>query len=251
MLIFSDVDGTLLEDDGTCRLPAGRLARAARQHRVVLASSRDVGELHAVHELLGWSGEVIAEDGAVIATADGTELLGTARGGLLEVLHATLPDHITAPLLASEPARARQRLGSVLLPRQMVDAEMRAKLEAAGLQAMPGGRWTTLTQGSTKGSAARAMAVRWGVTRWAAIGNAPNDATLLSASWRSFVIRNPDGHDPALARIAGATLLTVPGPEGWLEMLDLLDQPTGNPPGKEHHDADAALDDQHPHDPGT
>ena len=102
-----------------------------------------------------------------------------------------------------------------------------------------------------KGSAARVLAERWGVTRWAAIGNAENDATLLRAAHRAFVIRNADGHDPVLSRIPRAVLLTAPGPDGWLEMLALLDQSPGNGPEKESERDDSALDDHDSHDSGT
>jgi len=251
LLIFSDVDGTLLDAEGRCLLPPAALQSAARLHQIVLASSRDLEELQAVQHELGWHGDLIAEDGAALLYQGQPERLGVARDELIRRLRDLLVPAEADRLLASEPREARGRTASLLLPIAAATPMLRQRLEAAGLRMTPGGRWATITAESTKGTAAGVLATRLGVPRWAAIGNAPNDATLLGEAWRSFVFRNPEGHDPVLARIDGAVLLSAPGPEGWLEMLDLLDRPTGDAPGKERQDDDAAVDHHHPDDSRT
>lgn len=251
MLIFSDVDGTLLADDGTCPLPVGELRRVMERHEVVLASSRDVDELRDVQELLGWHGGLIAEDGATLVHEGDIELLGAPRAVLLRRVRDTVGPGVADVLLAAEPAAARNRLASILVPIATATPMLREQLGSAGLRLTPGGRWATITAGSTKGTAARVLASRLGVTKWAAIGNAENDATLLCEAWRAYVIRNPEGHDPELAQIDGAVRLTVQGPEGWLEMLRMLEPRAGDTPGKERLDDDAVVDHHHPDDPGT
>ena len=252
MLIFSDVDGTLLNEEGYCPLNPATLQRAAEQHQVVLASSRDVAELVPIYQRHGFSAWCIAEDGAVLGHPDGaTELLGTPRPGLLTAMRDALSSAELNALLGVEPTAARERAASVLLPISVATPMLRQRLEGARLRLTIGGRWATITAEASKGIAARVLGQRLGVTRWIAIGNAANDATLLGEAWRAFVIRNPDGHDPVLVRITEAELLTAPGPEGWLEMLRLLDQPTGHVPGKERPDDDAAVDHHHPDDSGS
>ena len=252
MLIFSDVDGTLLGEDGTCPLPGPTLRDAAQQHEVVLASSREISELAPIASQFGFSSWCVAEDGAVIGRPEGVvDILGVPRARLVAAMRSSLSTREHAALLGSEPIAARQRLASVLLPISVITPKLRDRLEMARLNVTVGGRWGTITSESNKGVAAGVVSTHLDVPCWAAIGNAANDATLLGEAWRAFVIRNPDGHDPALAVIPDAVLLAAPGPAGWLEMLRLLDQPTGDSPGKERHDDDSAVDDHHPDDPGT
>ena len=251
LLIISDVDGTLLGDDGKCSLPIPLARQVASRHQVVLASSRDAAELAGVQAQTGLSGSLIAEDGAVLVDHGRLDVLGVSRGVLLQRLAAALPPLESAALLAAEPRFAHGRRASILIPSRLATAERCARLHDAGLSLVPGGQWATITSGMDKGGAARVLADRWGVTRWVAIGNAPNDATLLRGAWRSFVIRNPEGHDPVLSRIPNAVMLTAPGPDGWHEMLDLLDQPPGDAPEKESHDDQSDVDHHHSHDTGS
>ena len=251
MLIFSDVDGTLLADDGSCALSTADLHEVGSRHQVVLASSRDAEDLAGVRARLHLRGGLIAEDGAVVLDRAGVELLGLARDALMQRITEKLTPAEQAVLLGAEAPSARQRLASILIPSPLATPERHAQLHAAGLSLVPGGQWATITSGVTKGGAARVLAGRWGVTRWAAIGNAPNDATLLRGAWRSFVVRNPEGHDPVLSRIPGVVLLDAPGPDGWREMLDHLDRPPGDAPEKESHDDQSDVDHHHSHDTGS
>jgi hydroxymethylpyrimidine pyrophosphatase-like HAD family hydrolase len=249
VLIFSDVDGTLLDDTGRCPLPLATLHAAGLRHEVVLASSRERSELHPLQHEWKFHSWCIAEDGGVIAHADGEpEVLGVTRPELLARMSAALTHAEQVALLNSEPRAAQGRLASLLLPIGVITPKLRHLLEAVGLRVTAGGRWATVTAGTHKGFAAGRIGERLGVRRWAAIGNAANDATLLGEAWRAFVIRNPEGHDPVLSRIDGAQLLAAPGPDGWLEMLELLEQPPGDLPEKESHDDRTAVDRHRPHD---
>ncbi len=67
-VLFTDVDGTLLDADYTVGVPQAILERTFDKHSVVLVSSRTVTELFALQEQLGLYGECIAENGGVVAT---------------------------------------------------------------------------------------------------------------------------------------------------------------------------------------
>lgn len=223
MLIFSDVDGTLLDSSGNCPLPPELRERVASQHQVVLASSRTVAELGPIQQQLGWSGPMIAEDGAVVLdTAGDVSILGVARAALQHALAGAIGVARATTLAAQEPDGQSDRRASILLPAADATAAQRAALGTAGLNLTVGGRWATITAGSSKGTAARHVAERLGITAWAAIGDSENDAPLLSSAERGFVIRHHDGHHPLLSRIPGVVLLETRGPLGWSEMLQRL-----------------------------
>lgn len=225
MLIFSDVDGTLLDEDGRCPLPSGLFQKVASAHQVVLTSSRHTGELREVQQRLGLNGLVIAEDGSVVAGPnDFVTLLGSSRAGLQQRILEALGSEQAGTLLALEPAGQRARLASILLPVKVVDAPLATRLAAHGLSLTPGGRWATITSGSNKGRAAVHVATTLGVETWAAVGDSANDEPLLRAAHRAFVIRHHDGHHARLRGIEGAVLLDGFGPLGWPEMIDHLEQ---------------------------
>ncbi len=222
MLIFSDVDGTLLDASGRCPLPGKVLSEIASRHRVVLASSRHTEELRQVQAQLGLAGPVIAEDGAVIADPDaGTTTLGVARDELVARMAEAVGRSGTSALLAMEPDDQQPRLASILLPASIADESLKERLARSGLALTVGGNWATVTSGSDKGRAAVRLAAAADVEHWMAIGDSGNDAPLLRAATAGYVISHDGRHHPTLRRIPGVTLLTADGPFGWIEMLKL------------------------------
>jgi predicted mannosyl-3-phosphoglycerate phosphatase (HAD superfamily) len=225
MLIFSDVDGTLLDEDGRCPLPSGLFQRVASAHQVVLTSSRHTGELREVQEQLGISGPVIAEDGSVVTGPnDSITLLGQGRAELHRRVSLALGEAQATDLIRMEPPAQGVRLASILLPATVAQDSLVARLAAQGLSLTTGGRWATVTSGSNKGRAAVHVATTLGVESWAAVGDSANDEPLLRSAHRAFVIRHPDGHHPRLRGIEGATLLQGFGPLGWAQMIEQLEQ---------------------------
>ncbi len=226
MLIFSDVDGTFLQDDGTLPFQAAELAAIAHDHAVVFASSRTGRELQALQYRVHWPGWAVAEDGAVLLAPDGTlEVTGAPLRELTGALEARGQGDVLRLLQRDAPVQA-DRIASLLLPRAVAEAPEWAGFRAAALSAdlrcSAGGRWATLTRGADKGRGAQVVARRLGHEVDVAIGNDANDVSLLAAARRPFVIRNPPGHHPALARLPRAFLLDAPGPQGWKEMVRAL-----------------------------
>jgi HAD superfamily hydrolase (TIGR01484 family) len=225
-LIFSDVDGTFLDEAGAVPFETGWLQDVAECWRVIFASSRTAADLTALQERLGWQDWAIAEDGSVLVSPTGEEeILGVARDEIeARARHAGVWRQV-AELV---PVTTGRRVASVLLPRMVAEAaefaDFRAGIVSADLRCSAGGRWATLTGGSSKGRAASVLMSRLGVTRGIAVGNDANDESLFLSVTRSFVIRNHDGHHPRLVAVPGATLLESPGPLGWKEMIGALQQ---------------------------
>jgi predicted mannosyl-3-phosphoglycerate phosphatase (HAD superfamily) len=223
-LIFSDVDGTFLDEAGAVPFEAGWLQGVAECWRVIFASSRSATDLTALQERLGWQDWAIAEDGSVLVSPSGEEeVLGIGRD---EIEARTRHVGAWAPIAELLPVTTGLRLASVLLPRAVAEddefADFRERIVSAGLRCSAGGRWATLTGGSSKGQAASLLMGRLHATSAIAVGNDANDESLFRGVTRPFVIRNPDGHHPRLAAVPGATLLESPGPLGWKEMISAI-----------------------------
>lgn len=249
-VLFSDVDGTLMDERERLAIGPRDMAAAAPKVEVVLTSSRTIAELLPIQARLGLVAPLIAENGAIIALPSGWRgsrvgrlrriaetdwrvvTLGATGGRLRPIVRRcaaragvtlveqrdTLPDR----------GRAVGRTHSILA-RDSGDAARDARfqrlLQTRGLEATHSGRWLAITRGADKASGARfllALAARRGApfALAAAVGNAENDITLLAAVERPFVIRNPRrGHDPALASLPRAHLLEAVGIAGWPEAL--------------------------------
>ena len=254
-LIFSDVDGTLIDDFGGNAFEPCRAA--AMWAHVILASSRTVVELARMQEQIGITGPVLAENGAVVAVPRDYALLDELPGRREDViildrawrvghlapgfdaLHARLK-HLAAPdrdLVAkaitaaksSLDREAKARWHSVLLamPSGPESERLISVFRGAGLRAEPGGHWMQLVSDADKGQAAEALTAAWAVQHrqpWTlAIGDESNDTSLFAAVDRAFVIRRPGlGHHPALMAIPHAEPLEDEGIGGWSEMLARL-----------------------------
>lgn len=260
-LLFSDVDGTLI-DRAYRRMPSSQqLEHIAGVSRLILVSSRTIEELRHLLDMWGVTADCIAENGALIATRDealasalGAEPDPDAEGWWIRGLAASRDETLQATRRVLESAglsanpvdtlplatfaglsgyavddalRARSRRHAVLLmplPARALDA-----LRAAGLEAEFGGRWVTVLHGANKGRAVAQYLDAWHAIRGAAhtvgIGDAPNDASLLQAVQLRFAMPRDDGSvDPSLTALDGVIPLPVGGTDAWEAVLQSLDQ---------------------------
>lgn len=187
-LIFSDLDGTFLDETYRPALTGGEAAAVFARHAVVWVSSRTADELLEVQQRIGHHGDAIGENGGVLVSPDRGF---AARFGLPEPLgeawvvtlaapredtatrvkrafdaaggSARTLDDIGAAELARrsgygirDAERALRRRASVLL----VDADLAEPATSAALAALRrqgaavahGGRWISVVQGADKGS---------------------------------------------------------------------------------------------------
>ncbi|MEO6444228.1 MAG: HAD-IIB family hydrolase [Gemmatimonadaceae bacterium] len=232
-LLFSDVDGTLLDADDRLGFTPDDLASLAPSVELILNSSRTIPELCALQDRLAFRAPMVAENGALVAmdAADRAPEGGyfhRVMGRRLRVFALAKPalvvraqvgriaaamgaayddqrDVLTRSATAHTPAarQALQRTHSVLFRARVgEDAATHAafirRLRDEELFVTSGGQWTAVVDGSNKGMAARWLVdalrtSRKETHRIAAIGDGENDEALLAYAECAFVVRNDDG----------------------------------------------------------
>lgn len=245
-LIFTDLDGTLLDHDSyrwdAARPMLDRLRRAGIP--VVLASSKTAAEMIPLRAAMALGPvPMICENGAGLVGADNR---AAAQPGPHARLRATLAR--IAPGLRADfegfsdmaPARLAELTGlppeaAALAARRQFsepgvwhgDAESRARfvraLAAAGIAARQGGRFLTLSFGGTKADRMAEISDRYGNPPTVALGDAPNDAEMLQAADHAILIANPAAPPmPPLRPRGRLRRSTAPGPAGWAQELAAL-----------------------------
>lgn len=241
LVIFTDLDGTLLDHETYSHAPAdAALARLrAAGIPLVIASSKTAAEIAPLRRALGFAHvPAICENGAGLLPAlaeDAAEAGDHAR--ILAALEA-LPETLRAPFRGfSRMGVAELAALTGLPPPQAALARRRrftepglwegsdaardafiAALAALGIDAREGGRFLTLGTGRRKADRMAEILAGYGDPPSLALGDAPNDVEMLEAATRGVIVANP--HRAPLPRLAGEDTgriirTTRPGPEGW------------------------------------
>lgn len=245
-LIFSDLDGTLLDHDTYDTSPALPALQQAREygHAVILNTSKTAAETLRWHHQLHLGGAYIVENGAAIHAADGALLqtLGVERATLLEHLaqirqdngfkfcgfsDASIEQIVEWTGLSRENAeRASQRSWSEplkWLDRDAAIEDFRQALEACGLQLLRGGRFWHVQGRHNKASALRQLQASEQPDATVALGDGENDVAMIQAADIGVVVRSPAHAYPQLASPPRRLLLTQHfGPAGWAEAMDII-----------------------------
>jgi mannosyl-3-phosphoglycerate phosphatase len=245
LIVFSDLDGTLLDHESYDWRPAEPALAALRERRtpLILASSKTAAEIAPLRAELGFSHcPAIVENGAGTLPAQGAQAdkaesrYADLRAALDRVPQALRRDFsgfgdmgvtgiMGATGLPEEAARfaADRRFSEPGLwsgagedKARFIDA-----LAALGVKARSGGRFLTLSFGGTKAQRmTEIIADMFDNDRpfTVALGDAPNDIEMLEAADRAFIIKNPHGTSlPPLAGEEDGTITRTaqPGPAGW------------------------------------
>ena len=242
MIVFSDVDGTLLDRDTYSHAQAAPAIAQLRANGIplVLVTSKSRAEVEALREKLGNTDPYIVENGAAAVMPGGADLLfgttaaaaraalrqaaGTAGvrvRGFSEMPIEEVCDRTGLPAAAAALA-SRREYGEPFVMLEGAPEPLREALSALGFQLTLGGRFYHVLGGCDKGRAVRAVAERLGDADTAGLGDAPNDASFLGVV--RWPILMPSPHLETMRQLLPyARIAPQPGPAGWnLAVLELL-----------------------------
>ncbi|WP_417519728.1 HAD-IIB family hydrolase [Marinobacter sp.] len=261
LLIFSDLDGTLLNYENyrwqQARPALERIAEAGIP--LILNSSKTAAEIRILRQQLGNTDPFIVENSAAVVIPpdtfgnDSEQIVhfGAPRAEVLKVLaaqresgalfrgFADMDDDELAQLTgldSSSASRARERLGTEPLVWQGSEGErirFEAALGAKNLRLVKGGRFYHAMGIFDKADGARFLQNKYreqyrelyGDERVTAIalGDSPNDQQMLEEADIPVVIRGINSNEVQLPSEKHAMRSLKPGPEGWNEcVLNLL-----------------------------
>lgn len=255
MIVFSDLDGTLLDHEtysfDAAKPALGRLK--SEGHILVLASSKTAAEIAPLRDAMGFSHcPAIVENGAGLLEAgdSGGADDRSAHDDVLAALSG-LPSRLRSRFEGFsdwDVAEVARRTGLSLEEAEKAamrrfsepgiwsgsDADLEefvVLLSQSGITGARGGRFFTLSHGSTKASQMDAIVAMYpdagGDPKIVALGDAPNDIPMLEKADLGIIIANRAhaGIGPLQGEAAGTIIRSVElGPEGWNEeMLRVLD----------------------------
>jgi len=248
-IVFTDLDGTLLDHhsyDFRPALPA--LKQLADMNiPVILASSKTAAEIAPLRKNLSLSEyPAIVENGAGVLPAGQHARTDDSDYWRIRMALSQMPPPLRQHFTGFGDMSARQvadHTGLSLTQAQQAktrlysepgiwsgdDAALQAfvaALKAQNISHRYGGRYLTLSYGSTKADRMAEITAHFKADRIIALGDAPNDLEMLLAADHPILIRNPEakpltGLTPAQSEMIIRS--TLPGPAGWNEtILELL-----------------------------
>lgn len=247
LIVFSDLDGTLLDHD-TYAFDAARPALARLQALnipLILASSKTSSEIRELQNRMGITDyPAIVENGAGVLWPEEDGNTGSDYDRLRIVLADTpvaLARHFkgfddmsttevarVTEMPVEHAQRAKDRRFTEPGIWSGTDQELDAFLEhlaTKGVRARQGGRFLTVSFGARKSDQMATIAERLGRFTTIALGDAPNDAEMLEMAEHPVIIRND--HAPAMPHLRTTARIrhsALSGPAGWnTEMMALLD----------------------------
>lgn len=261
LLIFTDLDGTLMEHESYSIEPAaGALAELSRRQVMpIFNTSKTRLEILAIQEQLNLEAPFICENGAALFNRDteGTlvaeQVFGAPASQWLQTVHnlreqenfafegftdwnADEVSKLTG-LDTDAAVLAKQReYSEPVLWRDTASALKRFEdaLASLELQLMEGGRFISIQGNYSKRTAMDWLrnAVAEEETISIALGDSPNDASMLEAADIAVVIKSGKSEQIQLQNPKHIIRTHRPGPAGWhdaiMEILAMLDSGTLN-----------------------
>ena len=245
LMVFTDLDGSLLEPKTySFELAKPGLRELSANNTVpVFASSKTCKEISNLQKITGLFGPLICENGAAIF--DNSEIettlikvfgeprvtwmadlnrlrkeldadfTGFADLSLTELINLT---GLSAEAAADSLAREFSEPITWKDSREKLD-QFKIKLRALNLVALEGGQFISIQSNFDKG-----LAMRWWISRLKkisptiiALGDSPNDTSMLSAADIAVVIRSAKSESLEIIGPQKIIYTAKEGPEGWSE----------------------------------
>jgi mannosyl-3-phosphoglycerate phosphatase len=261
--ILTDLDGTLLEPDGSaCEEVRSALAELARRRLPVCPlTSKTACELRAIVRDLTLRAPASFENGAGVLRADGTvelqpgavpvgdlvavaERLRAATGAPLRTIFDLSDGEVTAltALQGAALAAARQREATLpLVVEAAWDETIRAALpDLPSLRVVRGNRFLHLQGNHDKAGVVPRLIelLPGGSGALVACGDSPNDAGLLARATLAVIVPGLRGPHPDLVRLfPTARVAPLPHGRGWAAAIrDILAEAAGTPAHDGHEE---------------
>ncbi len=264
ILVFSDLDGTLLDHETYSFAPAKPALDRLKSLNIplILASSKTETEMRALRDALSLETPMIVENGAGIAGLEGDTSGRPCYNeirSLLNKMPASLRKHYQGfgdwsvgeieertGLTRDAAERAAERQFSEPGVWDGTEADLalfEELLSEAGFMAVRGGRFTTIMPKTSKGEAMAKIAAHFAGAPSEkavkiALGDGANDIVMLEAADHGVIIANPANKPMPLLvgeREGKIRRSSLAGPHGWNEMinalLDELKPQAANPSG--------------------
>ncbi|WP_306257455.1 mannosyl-3-phosphoglycerate phosphatase [Pararhizobium sp. IMCC21322] len=252
MIVFSDLDGTLLDHETYSYAEADNALALLRERRIplILASSKTAAEIFPLRQTLGFQHcEAIVENGAgLLAPGNPDGNAATDYEQILDLL-SDLPNDVRAGFTGFSDWSAQEvadRTGLSVqnseLAKQRYFSEpglwsgndqafdaFSYQLQEKGLVVQQGGRFISLSFGGNKAGQMLEIQKRYHRANQRAysiaLGDAGNDIAMLEAADLGVIIPNPDHKGiPRLDGEASGSIIraVAPGPRGWNETIKTL-----------------------------
>ncbi len=240
-VLFTDLDGTLLDQDTYAPSPEARVVvdeLAAAGVLTVPVSSKTAAEVRRLRRAIRFGPVAVVEGGsAVVLADDAVEVIGPPRSQLVEILHTLQregwPLRGFSDCTASEVAQmtgldlvdaglAMERVASepftITAPGKGPPAELERRIIELGAGMTRGGRlWHLLGREVDKGRGVVEALARLGLERrpvTGAVGDAWNDLPMLAQVQHAFLL----GDLVSATEVPqGVRRIAQPGPAGFVE----------------------------------
>ncbi len=249
LLVFSDLDGTLLDHVTYSWSAAAPALKRLRDHEagLILASSKTAAEIGVLRDQIGFSHcPAIVENGCGILSPDKAgdldqvkyhalcDVISGLPAGFVGFRNMSVEDvcaHTGLSLVQAERAKMRQFSEPGLWQGNARELDrFKNAAQAAGLTLQRGGRFLALSFGGTKAERMTELISQFKPKHTVALGDAPNDLDMLAIADFGVLVRNPT--TVSLPELAEMTMANVrrtarTGPDGWNDaMCDILDEIT-------------------------
>lgn len=247
VLVFSDLDGTLLDHESySWALASAALDRLRDMGcGVVLATSKTAAEVADLRADIGfphWP-SIVENGGGLLLTDETPQDTGPIYKRLREGLRRLPPGFVGFGDMSlseiSERTGLTERGARLARMRRFsepgiwtgADTDLDgfiAAAEAVGFRIQRGGRFLSVSFGGTKADCMRELIEKYSPRISIALGDAPNDIQMLEHADYGVIVANPAGS--AMPRLSGEEMGRIrrtirTGPEGWSDaVLEILDE---------------------------